>query len=101
MDKVIDINSDLRLEIKNVPAGWFVHLKVSTDKCDWKNTWKCYAPMDKWVGVDVMGKSMKSEEDAINDLRKDIAKQVKSLQKKTDPRLSMIQRLELLKSISI
>lgn len=101
MDKIIDINSDLQLQIKNVPAGWFVHLKVSIDKCDWENTWKCYAPMDKWVSVSVMGHSRKSEEDAINDLRKEVAKQIKSLQKKTDPRLSMTRRLELLNSINI
>jgi hypothetical protein len=101
MEKTIDINSDLQLQIKNAPVGWFVHLKVSTDMCDWKNTWKCYAPMDKWVSVSVMGHSEKSEEDAINDLRKEVAKQIKSLQKKTDPRLSMTRRLELLSSISI
>ena len=103
MEKVIDINSDVRFQIKHAPIGWFVHLNVSTNKCDWKNTFKCYSPANpsiKWVNVAVMGKSETSEEDAIKDLRKEIARQIKTLEKKTDPRISMIKRLELLKSLN-
>ena len=85
---------NFKIETKNAPAGFFSYLKVEGTT---EEVWKMYDHLRPGFHTITSGQWGTSEEESKVLLRKEVVKELRRWEKKTDLRPSQVRRVEILK----